>query len=123
MASVHFKRHLIHRCTVMSGSATQATATDGEVTFAYGTLGTFDCRYVQRVQRWANESIGFPMKREDRVLFNTGVAIKEEDHIINITLKTDSSLVEAGPLSVEELLGRNQTPGKHHISVKVEYIE
>ena len=122
MASIHFKRHLIHNCVIYRGSATQGTAT-GEVTFSYTSQGSFDCRYVERREAIANEGVGFPMQEITRILFNSGVDIREEDQVRNITLKADSSLIEAGPLTVEELLKRNQTPGRHHISVKMERIE
>jgi len=122
MASVHFKKHLIHTCVIYRGSATQGSAT-GEVTWSYTSQGSFPCRYVERQENIANEGVGFPMRETTRVLFNSGVDIREEDQVRNVVLTTDASLIEAGPLTVEELLKRNQTPGRHHISAKMERIE
>ena len=122
MASIHFQRHLIHTCEVWRGSASQSVS-DGEVTFSYALAGTYPCRYVERRENIARESVGFPMRETTRILFNTGVDIREEDQVRAVKLTADGSVVEAGPLTVEELLKRSQTPGRHHISVKMERIE
>ena len=122
MAGVHFRRHLIHNCVIYSGSATQS-ATTGELTDVWTSMGSEDCRFIEEEENIANESVGFPMREKPMCLFNSGVDIREEWQVRNITLKSDSSVVEAGPLTVEKLLKRNSTPSRHHISVQLERIE
>ena len=122
MANVHFKRQLIHTCDVYRGTSAQS-GTDGEVTQSYAYLATHNCRYVQRREGIARESAGFPMQLVDRVLFDTGTDVLETDQIRNIAFRDDGTAVDAGPFTIEELLHRNDTPGRHHISVKVEKID
>jgi len=61
-------------------------------------------------------------KLVDLLLVNNGEDVIEEDEITNIILKSDSSVVDAGPFTIEALLNRN-TSGPHHISLQLERIE
>ncbi len=70
----------------------------------------------------AQEGIGFMTLLEDLLLVNAGENVIEEDRIINIILKSDSSTVDAGPFTIEALLGRN-TSSPHHISLSLERVE
>lgn len=59
---------------------------------------------------------------EDMLLVNEGEDVIEEDRIINIIRKSDSSTVDAGPFTIEALLKRN-TSSPHHISLQLERVE
>ena len=120
-ASVHLRRHLIHNCVIERGSATRST-TSGEVAYVYTSQGSFDCRYVERNERIADEGAALQMMEETRLMLPNGTDIQEQDRVTDITLKSSGSAIEPGPMYVEELIKRNST-GPHHIWVKLERIE
>jgi len=121
MSNVHFDRHLIHTCVIQRGSESFASYT-GEPTLTYSSLGSFACRFVERSERIADEGAGFPMAEEPWVYLKNTATIQEEDRVANITLNSSGSLVEVGPLTVEQLLKRNST-APFHIAVKLRRIE
>ena len=120
MANVHFKRHLIHQAIVQR--TTQSQSSSGELIDSWATAGTIDCRYVEKSERIASEAAGFPMLESHILLCNQGEDVREEDRIATITLKADSSSVDAGPFDVMAVLKRNST-GTHHISLQLERVE
>lgn len=120
MADVHFKRHLIHQCTVQRRTDTQNTS--GEPIPAWADVGNVRCRFVQKQERIADPSTGFPMLESPILLMDTGEDVIEEDRIVDIIFRSDSSSVDAGPFSIESLLGRNSTK-RHHLSLKLERVE
>jgi hypothetical protein len=120
MASSHFKRHLIHRCIIERNTQTQSGS--GELIDSWATAGTMDCRYVEKSERIALESVGFMMLEDHQLLCNAGEDVNEEDRITTITLKADDSSIDSGPFSIEEKLIRNTT-GAHHISLRLERVE
>jgi hypothetical protein len=120
MASIHFKKHLIHECTVQRN--TPATSGSGEPIPSWADVDTIDCRYIERRERIAAEGIGFMMAEEHLLLCDTGEDVLEEDRVTDITLKSDSSVVDAGPFTVEAALNRSGT-APHHMSFRLERIK
>jgi hypothetical protein len=120
VANVHFKKHLIHQAIVQRTTQTQSSS--GELIDAWAAVGTIDCRYVEKAERIASESAGFPMLESHILLCNSGEDVREEDHIATITLKADDSSVDAGPFSIMAVLKRN-TGSAHHISLQLERVE
>jgi len=81
------------------------------------------CRYVQKSESVANESLGFMMKLSDSLLVETGEDVLEADRITDIVEYADESvIVDAGPFEIESVLGRNSTKA-HHISLRLERVE
>jgi len=120
MASIHFKKHLIHQAIVQR--TTPAQSSSGELIDSWATAGTIDCRFVQKSERVADPSAGFPMLNSDMLLCNKGEDVIEEDRIVTITLKADDSGVDAGPFCISSVLGRNSTDA-HHMSLQLERVE
>ena len=120
MASIHFRNLLLHTCTIERASNTQTTS--GQLTPTWASTYTdVPCRFVAKVNRYAQENIGFMMRSDFMMLFNNGVDVLESDRCTNIRLK-DGTLVDADAYTVETLLKRNSTK-PHHISVMLEKIE
>ena len=119
MASVHFKRNLIHQATIWRNTPT--VSVDGELIPDWAVVGTIDCRYVQRSERIASESKGFMMVLTDLLLCNTGEDVNEADRVTNIVMKSDESVVNAGPFSIEAVLGRSGTKA-HHLSLRLKKV-
>ena len=120
MADVHFRRQLLHTCTVQR--RTDAQNASGELIPTWADVGDVNCRYVQKQERISNESIGFPMKEQHIMLMDTGEDVVVEDRIVDIVFREDGALVEAGPFSIEAVLLRNSRT-RHHISLELERIE
>lgn len=120
MAGIHFKKKLIHQCTIQRTTPVQSSS--GEPLDSWATVGTVDCRYVRKKQRVAQESIGFMTLLEDILLMNDSEDVIEEDRIINIVKKSDGSSVDSGPFTIEALLQRNTSDG-HHLSLQLERVE
>jgi hypothetical protein len=119
MASIHFKRNLIHQATIQRN--TPATSTSGELIPDWTVVGTIDCRYVQRSERIASESKGFMMVLTDLLLCNVGEDVNEADRVTNIVMRSDESVVNAGPFSIEAVLGRSGTKA-HHLSLQLKKV-
>jgi hypothetical protein len=120
MANIHFKRNLIHQCTVQRNTASASGS--GELVPSWTDGDTIDCRYVEKRERIASESAGFMMLEQHILLCNTGEDVLEEDRITDIVLKSDSSVVDAGPFTVEARLSRSSN-APHHVSFRLERIE
>lgn len=125
MGSTAFKKHLIHTCDIQK--PTESRSTTGEITrtWAIATGGSaYPCRYVQEIEAISNESEGFAMKQRDMLLIDSaGSALAVEEYRVkNIRYAAGSALVDAGPFSIEAVLGRNTTKA-HHISLNLERIE
>lgn len=122
MARVHFKKHLIHEVTRQRAAIVQSAS--GEITrdWEHPDELVLYARYVQKTERVAQESIGFMMLQVDTLLVNDDADIIESDRVVDITLRSDSSLVDAGPFTIESVLGRNYTK-PHHISLMLERVE
>lgn len=120
MASVHFKKHSIHECTVQRN--TPAASSSGELVPSWADEDTIDCRYVEKRERIAAEGVGFMMLEQHILLCNTGEDVLEEDRITDVTLKSDSSVVDAGPFTVEAKLNRSGA-APHHMSFRLERVE
>lgn len=117
MASIHFKKHLIHECTVQHNTPSQSTS--GEPIPSWADGDTISCRYIERRERIAIEGVSLGMLEEHTLLCNVGETIAVDDRIRNITLKSDSSTVDAGPFTIEEALSRSST-APHHLSFRLE---
>jgi len=120
MASVHFKKHLIHSAMVQRNTPT--TSTSGELIDDWTDVGEINCRYVEKSERIAAEGIGFMMLESHMLLCNEGEDVEEDDRVIDILWRTDDSVVNAGPFSVEALLKRSSTVA-HHWMLKLEKVE
>jgi hypothetical protein len=123
MSSVHFKKTLIHTCTVQR--ATLAASSSGELipTWADVTVGV-RCRYVQKAVDKALENVSLQEGYEHLALMCNGEDVREEDRIVNILQYPDETSVDAGPFTVESFLERNANlPSGHHISLGLERVE
>lgn len=120
MANIHFKKHLIHECTVQRNIP--AASGSGELVPSWADSSTIDCRYVEKRERIASEGVGFMMLEQHILLCDTGEDVLEEDRITDITLKSDSSMVDAGPFTVETKLSRSSN-APHHMSFRLERVE
>jgi hypothetical protein len=115
-----FKKHLIHTAVIRRTTQTQNDI--GELVDSWVTSGTIDCRYVQQSHRIADEAQGYPMVMDHTLLCNTGEDVTEEDQVANIRFAVDGTVVDAGPFTIESMLGRSSTAA-HHISLKLERVE
>lgn len=120
MASVHFKKKLIHRCTIQRAVETRTAS--GAVKQTFGDEYTDrPCRYVQRTERQATEEQSFQRQLIHLLLFDYGEDVTAKDRISDITLAADGSSVNAGPFDIEHVLERN-TGGHHHLSLELERV-
>jgi len=120
VAGPHFKKHLIHVASIRRTVLTQNA--EGELINSWATSGTISCRYVQQAHRMADEAAGYPMVADHMLLCDTGEDVTEEDVVANIKFAVDGTVVDAGPFTIESLLGRNSTAA-HHMSVKLQRVE
>ena len=125
MGSAAFKRNLIHACDIQK--PTESRSTTGEITRTWATAtggSGIACRYVQKREAISSESEGFAMKQWDLLLLDSaGSAVAVEEYRVkNIRFAVGSGLVDAGPFTIEGVLGRNSTKA-HHISINLERIE
>lgn len=120
MADIHFKRQLLHQCTVQR--RTDAQNTGGELIPTWTDVGDVNCRYVEKQERIADEPLGFPMLESPILLMDTGEDVQEEDRVVDIVFKSDGAAVDAGPFTIESVLRRNSNR-RHHLSLKLERVE
>jgi len=122
MSSVHFRRNLIHQCQIQRPAYTRSS--DGEVIATFADVNpTLRCRYVQKQENIAEEGQGFMMKLVDSLLVEDDADVLEDDRVTDIVWNADpSSVVDLGPFTIEQRLGRNSTKA-HHISLRLERIE
>lgn len=120
MADVHFKKHLIHSAMVQRNTPTASSS--GELIPSWADVDTIDCRYVEKSERIAAEGVGFMMLESCLLLCNAGEDVQEDDQIVDILLRTDDSVIDAGPFTVEALLRRSGTTA-HHMSLRLERVE
>lgn len=122
MAGIHFKKTLIHICTVQR--TTPAQSSTGELIDSWADVGDVDCRYVQKKMDYAIESVSLQEELQHLMLMNNGEDVIEEDRIVDIVRKSDSVSVDTGPFTVESLLERNANMASgHHVSLNLERIE
>lgn len=125
MAGPHFKRKLIHRCTVQRNTASQSLT--GEMIPSWAGIGTITCRFIEKAERVANEAAGFPMLSTYLLLLaSTETSLAEDvavdDRVTDVVWKVDGSGVDAGPFTIESLLRRN-TGSAHHYSLQLERVK
>lgn len=120
MANIHFKKKLIHQCTIQRNTPVQSGS--GELLDVWTTIDTVDCRFVEKREGYAQEGISFQMQKLPMILMNAGEDVQEEDRIIDIVWKLDDTLLDAGPYSIDSLL-RRSTGSAHHLSLSLERIE
>ncbi len=120
MADIHFKRQLIHAANVLRTTPSQSGS--GELIDSWTTSGSINCRLVQKQEAIAIESLSLQMREVPRLLCDTGEDVIEEDRIADVTLRSDGSVIDAGPFNIEELLTRSSTTN-HHMSLRLERIE
>ena len=120
MASAHFKRHLIHSAMVQRNTPTASAS--GEPIPSWADVDTINCRYVEKSERIAAEGIGFMMLESHLLLCDADEDVQEDDRIVDILLRTDDSVINAGPFTVEALLKRSGTAA-HHWSIRLERVE
>lgn len=117
MAGIHFKKKLIHTCTVQRNTPAQSGS--GELIPSWADVGDVDCRYVQKTERIADAALGFPLIKVDLLLMNNGEDVQETDRITDIIFTNGGAVADAGPFFIEALLERNTREG-HHISITLE---
>ena len=121
MASIHFQKTLIHRCDIQRKVDVQSGS--GELIPTWTSIDTQrPCRYVEKLERIAQESLGFPMVLEHLLLMDSGEDVQVDDRIVNIVQDDCTTPVDAGPFTIEQLLIR-RTTGAHHLSMELERVE
>ncbi len=121
MGDIHFQKTLIHRCDIERKVDIQSES--GELIPTWTSIDTQrPCRYVEKLERIAQESLGFPMELEHLLLMNNGEDVQVDDQILNIVQDDCTTVVDAGPFTIEQLLIR-RTGSAHHISMELERIE
>lgn len=120
MADIHFKKCLIHSAMVQRSTTSRSAS--GEVLDSWDDVGRINGRLVEQQERIAAEGIGFMMLNRNLFLCDTGEDVGEEDRLVDILWRTDDSVVDAGPFTVEALLKRSSTAA-HHISLRLERVE
>lgn len=120
MASIHFLKKLIHSATVER--ATESRSASGEVILTWAELDDVTCRYVEKSEAVAQESVGFMMGRRHMLLTDEGEDLQEDDRIKDIVLVADGLSVNAGPFRIEAKYLRNTSSG-HHLSFNLERVE
>jgi hypothetical protein len=120
MASVHFRRTLIHQCTVQRSTESQTDT--GQVSLAWSDVGVVNCRFVQKQERKADEPQAFVTWQGDLVLMNSGEDVLIEDRLTDIVFRRTGASVDAGPFDIEAVLERNTSAG-HHLSLQVERVD
>jgi len=125
MTNPAFARHLIHSAVIRRNSAEPPPvnaigepAPDWEDEDAAGTIA---CRYVQKNERIASESAGFPLINIDMLLFDESEDVVETDLVTDITLTETGELIAEGPFRVVSLLTRNRRSA-HHKSAIIERV-
>ncbi len=123
MAGIHFKKTLIHICTVQRSTSVQSST--GEPIDSWADVGDVNCRYVQKEMDKALESVSLQEKVKHLMLMNNGEDVDEADRIVDIVRRSDGvTVVDAGPFTVEALLERNAgLASGHHISLTLERVE
>lgn len=123
MAGVHFKKTLIHVCTVQRSTRVQTVT--GEMVDSWAVVGDVDCRYVQKKMDDAQASLSLQKRKDHLMLMNNGEDVVQDDQIVDIVYRSDgATVVDAGPFKVESYLERNAgVPSGHHISLGLERIE
>ena len=120
MADIHFKKTLIHSAMVQRN--TPAASASGELIPDWAAVGRINGRFVEQQERIAAEGVGFMMLKQNLYLCDAGEDVQEDDQIVDILWRTDDSVVDAGPFSVESLLKRSSTAA-HHWSLRLERVE
>ncbi len=123
MAGIQFQRHLIHQAIIErdSGAGTVQDSFGGIVE-TFSPVGTVDCRFISKMQRIADESIGLVMVGFNKLLLNTGEDVQVNDQVRTITLKSTGGTVDAGPYMINAVLDRNSTK-QHHTALELEKID
>lgn len=120
MADVHLKKHFIHSAMIQRNTPT--TSASGELIDSWTDAGRINGRFVEQQERVASESLGFLMLNRNLFLCDEGEDVQEDDQLVDILWRTDGSVVDAGPFSVESLLKRSSTKS-HHMSLKLERVK
>lgn len=123
MATRRFRAHMIHYA-MLERPATSRSSTGAKVD-AWSTVGTLTCRYVQDVQTPADRQAGQPKLYDHYLLTDAGTglgtAIRTTDRIGPVFFASGGT-VDAGPFSIDAVLGRN-TSGAHHIRVDMRKVK
>ena len=121
MSMTHFKRTLIHTCTIERRTDSQSES--GELIPAWSNVSTATrCRYIQKQEMIASEGLSAEMAQRDLLLLLSDTDIQEEDRVSDIAYLVGDSVLDAGPFTVEARLDRHNG-ALHHISVNLERIE
>lgn len=120
MADVHLKKHFIHSAMIQRNAPT--TSSSGELIPGWSDVGRIIGRFVEQQERIASESLGFPMLNRNLFLCSEGEDVEEDDRLTDILWRTDDSVVDAGPFSVEALLKRSSTVA-HHWTIRLERVK
>lgn len=120
MASIHFLKKLIHSATIER--ADESRSASGEVVITWTELSDVTCRYVEKQEAIAQESVGFMMGRRHLLLTDEGEDLQEDDRIKDIVLVADGLSVNPGPFRIESKYLRNTSSG-HHLSFNLERVE
>jgi hypothetical protein len=121
-ASARFKSLLIHTCTIQVKTAGANDARNRPAyTWADSATGV-DCRYDMRSAMPGNEAVGENQSAlvVDPMLFMEVRTLNEADYrITNIVRKSDSVVLEAGPLNIR-LVKNAGGFIPHHLEVHVQ---
>lgn len=121
MASDLFRSLLIHQATVQRISS-EPQDSIGEPEPVWADNEIVDCRFIEKRESIANESVGFLMQEIFLMLVDTGTDVLVDDRITDVTTKSTGASVDTGPFLIHAVLQRNTRVG-HHISLNLEKIE
>lgn len=122
MAKQWLKRRFTHSCTVERDSGDTFSAS-GEPQESWSDVGTMAGRFVETNERVAREGVGFVMLKTHAWLCDAGEDVAVDDRIKDI-LDADADTIDAGPLTIEELLHRRDIKGgAHHLSLALERVD
>lgn len=116
-----FSSWYIHTCNFQTNSGTAVTGAGEPVPVWGTTYADVPCRYVQKVERYADKQRGERMVREDRIFIDHGYTITTAMRVTDIRLVETGATVAAGPLTITEVLGRNAR-SQRHITIKVDRV-
>lgn len=118
-----FGQKLSHTCVIQRDSGT-AQSSSGEIGTAWADVGTRKpCRYAERSVGVADEANAAVMRKQRLLLLNGTADVGLADRVVRIW-DQDDEVIEAGPLTIEELYVRRDTRGRpHHTSLALERAE
>ena len=114
-----FTRQLVHTCAIERVQQDRDDIGGLRDTWVDYLSGQ-PCRYVEKEEKYADETVGLITQVIPRLLLSTGLTINSvTDRVKDITVEDGSTI---GPFNILEVLTRRGPKGQNHISLKLEKI-